>query len=506
MNSPRSENGSPASAAGAGGVLPASSQLDPAATFWGPALWLFGVILFAAAWLLGGVEAATILLAVLIGGLALSKPRSALSGCIVFLVYLFVFFQKERPLGPHLPSEFIYWGVGLAIISSGLFMAWYPHRLRFFLSRKSSLVASFDKAMLLILGMSLLASAYGFFRGNGWFAVSRQLFGCLLLPGYYLFARIFFRSVADIQQWLRTVCLAVSAGAAWYSVKITILSFSEGYAYAREQSPLAFFAGAAGGVLFVEILREREKVKRVLFEVSFLLCVLAILLMGSRIVAGSLASTAIILLILRRKKHRLLIGVTLLAMIALCVAFVVAHFNDLTQRKGLTGEVATRFSPIDLSRDASFAGRMAEMYSVLNIVHHKPIFGEGMGAKYTFASVDSPGLFETSAYVDNGWGFVLLKMGLLGLIIFVVMVWRFLKFAARDPSLNDHPSATRARMCLLAVLLFTLLSFIGGPTFFEFNTSAFVGAVLGGLAVLARLSGSGGRARLRPCHPAESAG
>jgi hypothetical protein len=450
-------------------------------------LWLGAALIFGLALLTGGLTAGTVVLGPMIGAVALVRPLTGLWMSVGFLVYASVFYIRWTPVASVQEMGYEGTAVGLAIIAMGLGVAWLREARRRLAIHRNAAARRFDKAMYAMLGAFLIATVYGMARGNEWSLVARQLFGCLLLTGYYLFARTFFRSAEDIHQWLNWASVAVTAGAAWYTVKLTSLSLSEG-AYTREQSPLSFFAGAIGALLFVEFLWEQQRRKRIVMGFSFLFCVLAILLMGARFAAGSLAGTALILLILRQRKHRLLMGLATLALVATAVGFVVAYLPDLIEQGGLPGEIAGRFSPLNVGEDLSYAGRMAEMQSILDIVEQHPMFGDGMGSEVSYYAPESPGVFGTAAYVDNGWGFILLKMGFTGLFVFVAMLWSFLGFAAREWPSNAPAHMQRVQACLLALLLFGLLSFIGGPTFFQFLTSGFMGTTLGALAALAELA------------------
>jgi hypothetical protein len=464
-----------------------ASTAQPAQIFARPVLWVGALLLFSTALLLGGLTAATIVLGAMIGALALVRPLTGLWMSVAFLVYATVFYIRWGLLASVEEMGYVGTAIGLAIIAVGLGLAWLRDAGRRLAIHKDAAVRRFDKAMYAMLGVSLIATVYGMARANAWSNVARQLFGCLLLTGYYLFGRAFFRSAKDIHQWLRWAGVAVTAGAAWFTVKLTLLSLSEG-AYTREQSPLSFFAGAIGALLFVEFLWEEQRGKRIVMGVSLLFCVLANLLMGARMATASLAGTAIIVLILRRRKHRLLIGLATLALTALGAGLVLSYLPDLVGRGGLAGGIAARFSPLDPSQDSSYVGWRAEMDSILDIVRQHPVLGAGMGAEFTHYDPTIPDLYPTKTYVDNGWGYVLLKMGLTGLFVFVAMLWRFLRFAARDWPSDAPAHMQRVRACLLALLLFGLVSFIRGPTFFHFMTSGFMGTTLGALAALADLA------------------
>jgi len=456
----------------------------PANIYLRPTLWLLVSLPLGAAFLSGGVESGTILMAGLIGALALYKPCSALGASTAFMVYLFVFFQKEPIVRPELPSEFYYWGAGVAIITLGLGVA----RLRLHPEHKGSARTKhqirFDRAMFMIFVVSLAASGYGLARGNSFIVAARQLSGCLLLPVYYWLARSFFHTVGDIGRWLHHVSWAVVAGSVWYVAKLGFITLSEN-AYYREQSPLSFFAGAIGAVLFVELLQVQRVGERIRNAAGFAVCVLAVVLMGARFNAGSLAATAIVFAVLRWRKRLLAVCLLGLVLLAVIIPLGVVKFERLVEDPGVIGQIAFRFSPLELDTDTSYAGRIAQMQTAVDIIRQHPIFGAGMGAEFSWDPPDFPELFGTGPYIDNGWGFVLIKMGLVGLTVFLFLIGSFLGYALKGDTGPFQASSPDVQRCLLALLLYGLFNFTGGPTFFHFTSSGFLGTALGGLAVLA---------------------
>ncbi|MBI3669418.1 MAG: O-antigen ligase family protein [Acidobacteria bacterium] len=478
----------------ASGLLGATTELQPESTLLWPTLCLLSMLLVGAALFLGGIEAATILLAALIGALALIKPRSALWASTAFMVYLFVFFQRAPMFGPELPSEFYYWGAGVSIITVGLCLALLQKHHGLPIAAKTPFLARFDRAMLLMFLVCLVSSIYGVSRGNSLFAVARQLFGCVLLPVYYLFGRSLLRTAEDVNHWLHRVSWAAAAGAAWYVAKLGFISLSEGTHY-REQSHLASLAGVIGAVLIVEFLQDQRFWERVRSGVAIAWCVLVIVLMGARVVAGSLAATTIVFTFLHWRKRRLTARFLTLLLFALAISFAVPAFDQPLQEPGVLGQIASRFSPFQLDEDLSYVGRVAQWQAVVDVIKHHPILGAGMGAEVSFFSPDFPEVYGRGAFIDNGWGFVLLKMGLVGLSVFLFLIGAFLWFATRSGSEIAPGCPQHVRKCLLAILLFGLLSFIGGPTFFHFTQSGFLGTALGGLAVLAGTTTPTGRSR-----------
>lgn len=475
------------------GSVPAASSLLrgtaehlQANVFFRSALWVLVVLLLGAAFFLGGVESGTILLAGLIGALALSKPRSGLWASTAFMVYAFVFFQRSPQAGRELPWEFYYWGAGISIITLGLCIA----RLRVPRGRSSSArtpqEARFDRAMLLMLLVSLVAALYGLYEGNNFLAVARQLFGCLLLPVYYWLGKSFFRTPEDVDRWLHLVSWAVVAGAGWYAAKLSFMSFSEG-AYYREQSQLANYAGSIGAVLFVQFLEDRRFRKRLLIGGAFIVCVLALVMLGARVNTGSLVATALVFAFLRRKKRRLAVRFLGLVLLVAAGSFAVTGYAQLVQEPGILGQIAGRFSPYQLDEDSSYIGRLAQWQEVGDITRQHPFLGAGLGAEFSYSFLLAAGTPEAyvTTFVDNGWGFVLLKMGTLGLLAFVFLAGTLLWFGLKRVANSSDPGVKLTHECLLAIVLYGLIGFISGPTFFHFTSSGFLGTALGGLAVLA---------------------
>lgn len=447
--------------------------------------WLVAVPLFFSAWVLVGIEAATIVLAVLIGGFAFVKPQTGLWASTGFLVFVCVFFPSDQPqLRADLPSQFVYWGAGVGIIAGSLFLAWL-RRERQPLSDSPRIRRRLDRMMLLMLTVFLLASVYGALRGNGAFPVARQLFGCLLFPGYYLLTRTFLRTPDDVDHWLRRMYFVVTAGSACWAGKLIALSIAYG-GYVQERSQFIFFAGAIATALFFELLSKQERLKaKGLLAVAFVVCALAVLFMGGRFAAASLAATLLVMLVLRRKRHRLLTAGVVFGIPFLAAGMVLANWSSLSGSGGIVGELAERFSPVDFTEDLSYVGRVAQFYAVMQIVRANPAIGNGMGGEVSFVAPEYADLIiGDSTYVDNGWGYILAKMGVTGLLVFLALIGAFFWSATKGWPREIPDPVARLQGCLLAMFIFGILAFMGGPTFFQFTQSGLMGGTLGALAVL----------------------
>jgi len=457
--------------------------------------WIFAALSGGVAFYFGGIEAATIAIAALIGLWAFVEPRTSFWLATAFMVCLFVFFQQTAPLGEEVPAEFLYWGAGIALITLGLVAAAPFSSQVDWTVVKKRIAQPCGLAMFGMTAVIAASTVYGLFAGNRLFVVARQLFGCMLLPAYFFLALVLFRSHVDVARWLLRARWFVTLGALWYDVKLFRASEASA-SYYREQSPLVMYAGAVALIAFCEILAHRRIAPRLaaLFQLSA--CLFAILLMGSRSSMGSFlagAAAAVFLLVWNRR-------VLIFALVAAAVPVGMGVYPYVASRllaaSGLSGDVAARFIFV-LDRDQSYLGRVAQTDVVLNTVERKPVLGSGMGSENSFFM---PGVGRIKvASVDNGWGYVLLKMGYLGLATFLLLVAALL-YRGLSGLGHLRPGLCRAnRVAVVAVFLYAVVSFIGGPTFLHFSTAAFFATLLGALVVMAEASDAIASAPTRSC-------
>lgn len=428
----------------------------------------------------GGIAGATITIAALIALWAFAEPRTALWLATAFMVFLFVFFQSTAPLGEELPAEFLFWGIGVALITSGLVIAtFFSSEVNWPLVRKR-LGSPASLAMAGMATVILAATVYGLVAGNQFFAVARQLFGCLLLPAFYFLATALFRSADDVAAWLRRLSWIVALGSLWYVERLSLISFARG-TYYREQSPLVAYSGAIAVVAWTQLLVQRKLSARLQAMAQFVMCVMATLLMGNRAALGSAAIAIVMLtgMVLWRRRVLLLAVVMCLVPIGLGIAPYL--MTGLLENRSLTGLIAGRFIFV-LSEDQSYQGRVAQMEVVMNMVNQRPILGAGMGSENTFIMPDEHRLKVAS--VDNGWGYVLLKMGYVGLVVFLALIGLLAKCGLSGLQSPDEEERQAERLAVVGVFFYALVSFLGGPTFFHFSVAPFFATFLGALVIL----------------------
>jgi len=460
-----------------------------------PVVWSVGVLALSTSYVLGGIAAMTAALAVLVALWAFVEPQTTLWMSTGFLVFSFVFFHLTPPHGEVIPEEFYFWGTGLLIITVGLLAALLVSRqvnwrlLKFRLRKRPSV------AMALLLGVFLLASLYGEFVGNDPATVVRQLFGCVLLGVYYLLAIAFLRTPEDVDRWLQRMRWVVVAGALWYAQKLVSASLVAG-SYYRETSHLAGYAGAIAAVAWNEVLQAQGLCARLRHGAQLACCILVILLMGNRAAAGSLAAVGAFLLLLTGLKRRiwiLVLGSCLLPPAVLLGPYLVQR---LTENAELPGQIAQRFL-FPLQEDLSYQGRVEQWRVVVATVRESPVLGAGMGSEFAYFAPGQRHRWQVK-FVDNGWGYLLLKTGLLGLGAFLFLISVFLGCALKRLSAPGTFRLYVNSLSLLALFLYGLVGFLGGPTFLHFSGAGFLGTGLGGIVVLAEARQQSGAMRNGP--------
>jgi hypothetical protein len=384
-------------------------------------------------------------------------------------------------LGEEVPEEFFYWGIGITLITVGLVAATFFSSQVDWVAARRRLGAPASLVMLGMLLVILAASAYGLWAGNQFFAVARQLFGCLLLPVYFYLSILLFRAPSDVEHWLRRVSWAVALGSAWYVQRLSLMSLARG-TYYREQSPLTGYAGAIAVVAWIHLFEPRRLSLWLQALAQCVLCVMAVLLMGSRTTLGSfLAAIAVLTSITIWKKHVLVMVLTV-SLLPIGMGIAPYMIARLVESRGLVGNIADRFIFI-LSEDRSYQGRVAQTEVVMNMVERRPVLGAGMGSENVVFSPSEQHRVKVAS-VDNGWGYLLLKMGYVGLAVFLTLVAVLLKSGLSGLSGVRNTALRANRLAVVGVFLYALVNFLSGPIFFHFSVAPFFATALGALVVL----------------------
>jgi small basic protein len=335
--------------------------------------------------------------------------------------------------------QIYFWAVGLFLITLGAFLK-VGYKILF------TLPASLQTFLV----VAVVASVYGFVHGNQSSFVIRQLFGSLLLGAYFALAL----QGLDEEHFLRAF--------RFYGV-VCVLGFCAYYAWVFDQ----------------------YGVHKEMIPLPTHTSILAILFVGRRgwkwWLAAGVMMVVPFLVIARRDLSIFALGLALIcafttrlrlfrwAMWVLAGVIVVASL--VPSYVGVVLDTMAGTSVSDLIPEGSkdtitIEQRGLQLAEAADIVRNSPVLGEGMGG--TLRWIDRYRGSLDQLYIENGWAYLLTKMGLAGVMSFLWFVVSLIRWM---PGRSVSISA-----CLLSMLL--LLLFVE-PVFFSYLTAPLAGAIAG---------------------------
>jgi hypothetical protein len=289
---------------------------------------------------------------------------------------------------------------------------------------------------------------------------------------FFLFLWIGYKlalSPAEIEQSLERFHAAVLIYSLVFLGKFAYLNYHDGLTAATEfawaQRLALFFAGCSLVLIFARRVAPEGGSPTKGDWFSALIVVPAIVLSGSRGLTGAAFLTIFVLVASWRTRTLLRLSPLLLVAL-LAVAVVLRSHSQLVEEY-----VVSKFL-ITPDQDPSFGGRVAEMEAVIEAVQRNPVLGSGTLSSYMF--FDPLFGWRESAFVDNGVGYLLLKTGLLGTGVFVLLVLSYLKVLRQL-----RQSVAAAALIPMVVFVFYLVFLAFGSAFFDPRYSWLVGILCG---------------------------
>jgi O-antigen ligase len=374
------------------------------------------------------------------------------------------------PLGEPEAGQFRPYNLALASLAGAMVFG-MRRRRRTFAADPLHSQSGTVKLVVALAGVFCLATVWGDlspFRAGALYVLQQ----CSAWSSFFLFLWIGYRLVlspADMQRAHQRFHLAAVVYSVVFLAKFAYLNYYEDLTtatnFAWAQRTALFFAGCSLVLTFARRLAHEGGPPTKGDWLSALVVVPAVVLSGSRGVAGAVFFTVLIFAALWRSRSLLRLTPLLLAF--LLIGVVILHSNLQVVEE----YVVSRFL-ITPDQDASFAGRVAEMEAVIEAVQRNPVWGSGTLASYTF--FDPLFGWRESSFVDNGVGYLLLKTGLLGTSVFVLLVLSYLKVLR-----HLRQSVAADALIPLVVFVFYLAFLPFGPSFFDPRFSWLVGIQCG---------------------------
>jgi hypothetical protein len=295
------------------------------------------------------------------------------------------------------------------------------------------------------------ASVFGYLHGNETSYILRQLYGTLLFVAYFALAQQCGDEETFLQKARKYGVLCALAFFIYYA-----WVFSE-YGIHKEITTVGLQAGILS-ILFAARAGWRWKLA------SGIMFLVPLLLVWRHVIASFVL--ALVIMLALRTKSRLRRWASWCVVAAVVLATLVPDNAQTILDTAMGSAAMDRLLPEGARDSTSIADRSVQLLEAGLIVQQSPVFGSGMGAMLEWQSVARKGMAQ--AYVDNGWAYVLTKMGLAGAVTFG---WFLLEMIRRMRHASVGLSA-----CLLSMVLIAMFAV---PVFLQFETSPFVGVIAG---------------------------
>jgi hypothetical protein len=330
------------------------------------------------------------------------------------------------------------------------------------------------KSLYAFAAVSILAAVLGIAHGYPLQNVAKQFYGCVLFCVYFLFAVKFTGSeleVNSILHWAKRIAIACAlAFIVIYLVQVPSKGFR------KELTILSAYAGGLSVLYLPECLKPRAGISiRVRAIVPMLILLTVPLFAQYKRAVLAFAICAFLAVGLRSASRNKRYALTAAA----CFLFTAAIVTDMLSP---VGAVFSKYDslkylfPEDIQNTYSVYLRFEEVRQVFDSLGGAPVLGTGLGNTIIWYNPYSHELQESET-MDMGWAYLIVKMGMVGTAIFVLVIAGLFFGALRTPLHGLH-------LAVFLLFVYQLLQMIADPFFVYFMTSVWAGMTAGSLHIL----------------------
>lgn len=417
---------------------------------------LAGAIVVTVAGLLGGMQYVILAFAVGLAVFVSKQPKEAISSGILFMLVAMVFLPSTARL-QFLDSRTIdvswqmyFWAVGSLIVVASAVRSIGLRAL-----------ARTPAALKVFFLVAIVSSVFGFTQKNAPGYVFGELFGTLLFILYFAIAC----AVGDEEllfERMKTFGVLIAFAFFVYYASV----FSQ-FGFHKEDTSLTSQMGLVATFLFSKGLIER---RRSWFIPSAILLGASMLFFMRHIVLTFLFAMVLIAAVRNGSRIRkvLCYGVAAIILLPSIFPFGAQYVLDTLEEKQ-PGIYA--LLPEGTTDSKTLLDRNIELFAGAVVLVGSPILGGGMGGNLTWYRPDESDPVD-KAYIDNGWAYLMVKMGAVGILAFGWLLVTVLRCISRQ--------SLALSVTLLAILMIAMFS---EPICFQFTTSPIAGVLAGLLYV-----------------------
>jgi hypothetical protein len=316
-------------------------------------------------------------------------------------------------------------------------------------------------------GLSVVSAALGLWRGYSAANVAKQFFGCLLFAAYFWFALRLTPSLRDIKRVTKIVSVgALVSGLAY------VLAYVPLRGVVRDTILNDYTAGIAC-LLLPQLLSGGTRVRTKALLMTCALLAVPIVDTFKRSVAGF--GICALLFFGLRSRSRAGRYAWLAGSFVLFTLFIATPLLDYAGRVVAKEPILSRLIPENTETNYSVYLRLLEAKEKLASSGGVSLLGTGLGSSLSWFNPYSNGWF-TEETISLGWAYVLIKLGVLGLAVFVWVVGGPL-----IKSIRIAPGG--AHLALALLVSFFIVEMAGSPVVVYFATAPWVGTACGWLHI-----------------------
>jgi O-antigen ligase len=415
--------------------------------------------------LLAGSNYLVLALAILPFPYLFRRPKAALWYAMAFMpLATGIAPEAYRGFGESTAPQMYYWAAGLFIVLMPVVVQLGRCLRRFGWTglRRVGVPTS----LLVLFGVALAASLQGLRLGDSASYVLRQFYGVFLFCISFVATLFFVWRASEIRLVLARIRWLILALAAYTIILQT-----------QNQNNLGFFKGNISiysATLAVycagEFLCARQRQSRIGWGLLVILFLVHPILLSSRGAVGLAGITMLagIGLKARSRLTRSLMLAGALLFLAASVAYnLFAGLGIYLERYALL----RRLVPTNVIFDPDALGRISQFYAAVQAAWHHPLLGLGLGSTLSWFQ-PSAGRFLSAALVDNGYAYILSKMGFLGIFAFAWFAISILKRVG-------WPRQRGLELGLWLTLIFQLTYMIVGTIILHFVYAVWAGVTWG---------------------------
>ena len=434
----------------------------------------FFVLAFGAAVMLGGGVYGLLVLGAACGLITFSnQPAGLWLSLALVMLASFLATPVGFEFGYGYSPELAYWAVATCFPLVALSITFVGKTINYTRKLSVDCVAPPPAAFYVFALLSVYSAALGLVRGYPFLDVAKQYYGCLLFCAYFLCTMAFAHNRQSIEGiFYHTTRTGIVCALVYI---VIYLSRVPSVGFRKELTVLAGYAGGLAVLALPGLIGTHKVLQRLNSALPiFILCAVPVLAQYKRAILAFIICA--FLCVGLRSTSR---GMRYLYIAIAFLVFTIVLSTNLLNPIGAyfsNYESLRMLFPVDIQSSYSVYLRVEELRQVVRSLGGVPMFGTGMGSTLVWYDPYSQ-LWLQQQTMASGWGYLIVKMGIVGTLVFVWFAVVIIRDSLVQPLTGVH-------LGMFLLFLFQLLQMVADPFFLNFMTSLWAGMTCASLWVM----------------------